>query len=149
MNIKGLVARLFDVARMVRYFLVGIAATGTYLGVFNLVAVPIGRFTPFTGHLAGLAVSIVVSYCGHHAFTFRRSGDHGHYFARYVVITATLSLSSSILAFVLDRSFHLSAATISLTITALYPGISYLLHTLWTFAEHRKEKPILGAERAS
>ncbi len=142
MKIKGLGARLFDLTRLVRYGVVGIAATATYLLVFNLVALPVGPFSPFAGHLAGLSVSILVSYAGHHGFTFRRSGLHTRYFTRFVAITATLSLLSSAIAFFCDRYLGLSAAAISLLISALYPGASYLLHTLWTFAEHRAEKAI-------
>jgi len=137
LNLKRLCARLFDLARMARYATVGIAATATYLAVFNLVAAPLGPGRPFTGHLAGLCLSILVSYTGHHAYTFRRSGLHGRYFARFVVITAALSVLSSAAAFACDRTGY-SAAAISLLVTMVYPAGSYLLNTLWTFAEQQR-----------
>lgn len=133
----GLAERLLDAARALRFGLVGISATVTYLGIVNLAAVPIGPLTPFHAHLLGLGGSIALSYAGHHAFTFGRKGRHGFYFRRFAVITAMLFVLSSAGAFVCDHYLHFPAAIISLLVAGLYPCCSYLLHSLWTFAEAR------------
>jgi len=136
--LSRLAERLLDAARAFRFGVVGIAATVAYLGLVNLLAVPVGPLTPFHAHLVALCISISVSYLGHHAFTFARKGRHRVYFSRFAAITALLFVLSSVLAYVCDAMLHLSAAVISLTITVLYPAASYLLHTLWTFADERK-----------
>jgi putative flippase GtrA len=133
----GVAGRLLDAARVFRFGLVGIAATLTYLGIVNLVAVPIGPLSPFAAHLIGLSCSIVLSYAGHHAFTFARKGRHGVYAWRFAVITAALFMLTSAIAYACDRFLHLPAVFISVLITVLYPCGSYLSHTLWTFAEER------------
>ena len=132
-----LVNRLLDVARAFRFGLVGISTTLTYLGVVNLVAVPVGPLSPFHAHLIGLCCSIGLSYAGHHAFTFARKGRHRVYFRRFAIITAALFLLSSAIAFACDHYLHLPAAIISVLITVLYPGGSYFAHSVWTFAEER------------
>jgi putative flippase GtrA len=129
--------RLFNVARAARFSLVGAAATATYLVVANLVAMPLGPLSPFVAHLAGLGCSVLVSYGGHHAFTFRRVGAHVHYARRFAVITAILVTLTSLFAFVCDRALGLPAIAISVMVTVLYPAGSYVLHSLWTFAERR------------
>jgi putative flippase GtrA len=137
----GFAERLLDATRVFRFGLVGIAATLTYLGIVNLVAVPVGPLSPFMAHLIGLSSSIVLSYAGHHAFTFARKGRHGVYFRRFAVITAALFILTSALAYACDRFLHLPATIISGLITVLYPCGSYLAHTLWTFAEERGNHP--------
>ena len=133
----GFAERLFDLAQAFRFGLVGIAATLVYLGAVNLVAVPVGPLSPFHAHLLGLACSIGISYGGHHAYTFARKGRHRLYFRRFATITAVLYVLASAVAFVCDHYLHLSAALISLLVAVLYPGVSYLAHALWTFAEVR------------
>jgi putative flippase GtrA len=132
-----LAERLLDATRAFRFGVVGLSATLAYLGLVNLLAVPVGPLTPFHAHLVALCMSIGVSYAGHHAFTFARKGRHRVYFSRFAIITALLFVLSSVLAYVCDATLHLSAAVISVTITVLYPAASYLFHSLWTFAEER------------
>jgi putative flippase GtrA len=136
--------RLLDAARAFRFGLVGATASLAYLGLVNLLAVPLGPLAPFHAHLVALCCSIGVSYVGHHAFTFARKGRHRFYFRRFVIISALLFVLSSALAFICDATLHLSAGVISVTITVLYPAASYLFHSLWTFAEERKP---LAADR--
>jgi putative flippase GtrA len=129
--------RLLDKARAFRFGLVGIASTITYLGIVNLLAIPVGPLSAFEAHLIGLSSSIGLSYVGHHAFTYARKGGHGVYFRRFAVITAALFILTSALAYACDRFLHLPAAIISGLVTVLYPCGSYLGHTLWTFAGER------------
>jgi putative flippase GtrA len=136
--LQRLAERLLDAARAFRFGLVGVTASLVYLGLVNLLAVPLGPLAPFHAHLVALTCSIGVSYFGHHAFTFARKGRHRFYFRRFAIITALLFVLSSALAFICDATLHLSAAVISVMITVLYPAASYLLHSLWTFAEERK-----------
>lgn len=135
-----LAARLFDAAQAFRFGMVGVFATLTYLGIVNLLAVPVGPLSPFHAHLVALSSSIGVSYAGHHAFTFARKGRHGFYARRFACITAALFVLTSAVAFACDRYLHLSAALISVLVTMLYPGGSYLAHSLWTFAEARADR---------
>lgn len=134
---SGLADRLLDVARAFRFGLVGISATLIYLGIVNLVAVPIGPLSPFHAHLLGLCGSIALSYAGHHAFTFARKGRHRVYFRRFATITAVLFMLTSAVAFACDHYLHLPAVIISVLITVLYPCGSYFAHSLWTFAEEK------------
>ena len=134
----GLRARLLDVARAVRFGIVGISATLTYLVLANLLAVPLGPMTAFHAHVAAICCSILVSYTGHHAFTFARKGRHGFYFGRFAAITALLFVLTSALAYAMDADLHLPALVISIAVTVLYMAASFVLHSLWTFVAERE-----------
>jgi putative flippase GtrA len=133
-SVKG----LFDRARAFRFGLVGISATLAYLVIVNLVAVPVGPLSPFAAHVFALAASIGVSYGGHHAYTFRRDGDHGFYMRRFAAITAAIFVLTSAFAFACDRYLRLPAAAISVMVAVLYPALSYVFHSLWTFEERHR-----------
>ena len=126
--------RIFNAARLFRFGVVGCTASLAYLALVNLLAVPIGPLTPFAAHLIALTFGIGISYAGHHAFTFGHKGGHRVYFTRFAVTTAVLFVLAGAVAYVCDRQLHLPAALISLLVTVLYPSLSYLTHTLWTFA---------------
>src|SRR5579872_1829212 len=109
---SGLSDRLLDATRGFRFGVVGVAATVTYLGFVNGLAVPLGPLSAFHAHLVALSASIVVSYAGHHGYTFRRKGRHGFYFRRFAAITAMLFVLAGIVAFACERYLHLPALVI-------------------------------------
>ena len=134
----GLAEKLFDLARAFRFGVVGLTASAAYFVIFNVTAAPIGPLAPFEAHLVALTISILVSYFGHHAYTFRLAGGHAFHFTKFAIVTAVLVVASSGLAYLLDRYGHYPAIVTSLVIVVFYPGASYLLHSLWTFGAARK-----------
>lgn len=140
---RALWGTILDVARAIRFGVVGLTATAAYLALVNLLAVPVGPLAPFPAHLVALSSATVLSYAGHHSFTFRRKGGHGLYLSRFTLVTAGLFLFTSAVAFACDRWGHYPASVISVVVAILYPATSYLVHCLWTFAEGGKpgEKP--------
>jgi putative flippase GtrA len=132
--------RLFDWTRAARFGAVGIAATLSYLVLSNLIAVPVGPASPFVAHVIALTASVWISYAGHHRFTFRLNGGHGIHFSRFTIVTAALFALAAAFAYGCDRGLHMPALEISIMVAVLYPAASYVIHSLWTFADHRREK---------
>ena len=135
---------LINLARAFRFGVVGVIAAGVYLAVFNLVAAPIGPLPGFAANLAALSVSILVSYFGHHAYTFRLAGEHVFHFTKFAIVTAILIVLSTVVAYLCDRYGHYPPYVTSLVIVVLYPCLSYVTHCLWTFGAARKEHNAAG-----
>jgi putative flippase GtrA len=132
--------RLLDWTRATRFGAVGITATLAYLVLANLIAVPIGPASPFVAHVIALSGSIWISYAGHHRFTFRLNGGHGVHFSRFTIVTAALFALATAFAYGCDRGLHMPALAISILVAVLYPAASYVIHSLWTFADQRRGK---------
>jgi putative flippase GtrA len=132
--------QLLDWARALRYGMVGISTAALYFVLINLCAKPIGWLSPFAANVLALTISVSASYLGHHAFTFRKSGQHQLYMRRFGIVTAGIFVIVSVLAWVGDEVFHLPALAISIMVSLAYPVLSYILHSLWTFAEAHQRR---------
>lgn len=136
--------KLLDTGRALRFGLVGIASSAVYLLLFNLTAQPIGPLSALSAHVAALGCGIAVSYSGHHLYTFRRTGGHALYFSKFVITTAALFALTSGVAFAGDRWMGYPPAVISMINVVLYPALSYVIHSVWTFGDARK-RPVVEA----
>lgn len=116
---------------LLRFNLVGWAATGAYLGIGLALGLQ-ANADPMTVHLIAFPVSIVVSFLGHAYFTFRRSGVH--YIFRFAATTLVLFLVSSAVTYLLTESYEASSALTVTVVTFGYPILSFILHAAWTFA---------------
>ena len=116
-----------------RFILSGIAATITYLAVTLLLVSSAVRLEPVIASALASGVSILVSYVGHHSYTFERSGQHGFYFPRFIIVTSVLFLLSTAGMYVFTRVIPTDPLYVVIVITAIYPVASYLLNLLWVF----------------
>lgn len=116
-----------------RFIVVGLIATGVYFG--STVALGSSRvgLSPVTANTIGFVISILVSYFGHHFYTFRVSGRHDFYFPRFLFVTLTLFGLSTVATKVLTETFGVSHVLVTAGIALAYPPSSYLLNFLWTF----------------
>ena len=124
-------------ATFVKFVLVGIAATATYF-CLSLALVSMNRFDPFTVNFLALTISILVSYVGHHKFTFKKQGSHAFYFPRFLFTTLISLVYSNGIVFVVVYSLKQSVSLSTTIVTVTYPILSFTMHLLWTFAS-RKE----------
>jgi putative flippase GtrA len=117
-------------SRLVRFVLVGLVGTGTYFALtmgLVLAGQPIE-----IAHIAGYAVSIVVSYLGQKIVTFGIRGQHRRSGFRFLLATAGIAAVQYGLILVLAR-YGLDARMAVVVSTFYYPVASFLVHTLWTF----------------
>lgn len=125
--------RLFQ---FVRFNIVGILATACYFCV-GMALELLSDLTPVQVHLCAFGVSIVLSYLGHSRFTFGVSGRR--YLIRFIVITAILFGSSTLLTRLLSDNEAVPQILIVGIVTVAYTVASFLLHSLWTFTEPRSQ----------
>ncbi|MEM7498392.1 MAG: GtrA family protein [Pseudomonadota bacterium] len=82
------VGLMAEVWRIVRFGIVGVAATLTHaLGVFGFVE--LAGLAPSLANPAGFLLAVPVSYLGHYFFTYASAHAHGETAMRFVVVSGT------------------------------------------------------------
>jgi putative flippase GtrA len=116
---------------VLRFALVGVAATLSYLGV-SLLLLDRG-WVPQLANLGGFAAGTGLSYLGHYFFTYRSNERHLKTGSRFIGTTIGLTLASSLLhqaVLLLGAEPRLA----SLVVTCCYPPLSFLLNHFWSFS---------------
>lgn len=119
-----------DLGAVVRFGVVGVAATMTYLGISLLLLD--GGMAARAANLVALVGGTAASYLGHYFFTYRSREAHLRVGQRFVVVTAGLwllcaALHSAVLW--LGATPRAASAAIALT----YPPLSFLANHFWAF----------------
>lgn len=119
-----------------RFIVVGIAGTLTYCVVTLVLSSPWMAWPMAVASVAGFVVSLVVSYAGHAKFTFAvRDDRHGRFGPRFLCASVGLAVLCSGLAQALVSGLGLNPAVVTGLIAVMYPGASFLMHSIWSFAE--------------
>jgi putative flippase GtrA len=123
---------LTEARRIIRFGMVGVAATLTHIAVANAVlALVIG--SPYVASAAGFVVAFAVSYLGHYHFTFAKNGSHGQSLPRFFLVALTGFLGSLMVLKVIAEQGAIPQA-VSLTLSILViPGLTYLAARVWAF----------------
>lgn len=116
-----------------RFLVTGIAATATYFVATLLLMASPTRFEPVVASAVASAISIAVSYAGHHRYTFERRGHHGFYLPRFIAVTVALFLLSTLGMYVFTVAIPTDPIFVAIVITATYPVASYVLNLMWVF----------------
>lgn len=123
----------FTQAATLRFALVGVAATATYFAVAMLLIGSRAGFDPVLASALASGTATLVSYAGHHRYTFVRKGRHRFYFPRFVAITGALFLLSTMAMYVFTHMIPIDPRYVAGAITVSYPIASYVLNFLWVF----------------
>lgn len=132
-----------DLAQLLRFGVVGVAATLTNFVVTVLAIERLGLAPPVAATLAVL-VAFGVSYGGHRGFTFRAPRDHRRHLPRFLL--AQGAIFALCLAFTgwANDTLHWHHRWVAATVCVLWPLLSFFVARRWVFAPPR---PALG-ERA-
>jgi putative flippase GtrA len=122
-----------SIARVARFGVIGLLATATYFLTTVALGNPPVSMEPIAANTIGFILSVVVSYVGHHRFTFRMDGAHGYYFPRFISVTVVLFLLSTAAVAVFRDILGYSHTLVTATIAVSYPVASYALNFLWAF----------------
>lgn len=123
------------VAEMARFGSVGLAATAVHAGVYAAL-VAVASAPPQSSNFIAFAIAFVVSFLGHHHFTFRgRSRSAGRAAVRFLVVAlAGYALNAGFVALTTQKLAKppLVAVLFMLFVT---PVVTYVLAKLWAFAD--------------
>lgn len=120
-----------------RFGMVGVLSTLVYFVTASLLGRPPIGVNPVVANTLGVAVSLLVSYVGHHQYTFKVQDGHRRYLPRFLVVTAGLFVLSSAATAIASYVWLFDHVAVTACITVCYPIASYLLNSLWTFS-HRQ-----------
>ena len=127
----GWEARPGELSAIVRFGVVGVAATLAFLGA-SLFFLDRGM-APRLANLSAFGVGTLTSYLGHYFFTYRSGGSHLRLGTRFLLVTAGLVG----MGIVLHHIALLVGATprqAALFVTVAYPPLSFALNHFWAFA---------------
>jgi putative flippase GtrA len=123
-----------DIKLLGRFGAVGLIATVSYFAITAGLGHSAIGFDPVVAHVLGTSASLLVSYAGHHRFTFRADGAHAFYLPRFLLVTGILFLLSTAAMAFGRYGLGLDHTLVTAGIAVGYPIMSYLLNALWTFA---------------
>ena len=129
MKVNSLFAHAY---RILRFGLVGGLATLTYLAV-SIGAVQLLDVRPSIASIAAIACGFVVSYTGHHQFTFRLTGRHHVHLPRFGVMQTTIFVVLGGLSTYLLEHKVADPTLVSILVAVSWPLISFVVAQLWVF----------------
>ncbi|UZE48078.1 GtrA family protein [Rhodopseudomonas sp. P2A-2r] len=118
-----------------RFGMVGIIATLLYFMTTTILGRPPFSIDPVAANSAGVAVSLLFSYLGHHRFTFGVASGHGRSLPRFLIVSGGLFVLSSAAMAAARYVWSYDHMLVTACITICYPVMSYLINSAWTFAE--------------
>lgn len=121
------------IKKMTRYVLVGVGVAGVY-SLFYVFFARDQHVNVILSDIIAVTASSIVSYLGHHYFTFSADGNHAQYVPRFAVqVTISYSVSAFIV-YVVSRD-NLSYLLLVLIVWIALPIINFLTMQLWTFVD--------------
>lgn len=122
--------------RAVRFLTVGVAAALLFFALtYALVSM---GMPPFASAVIGYATAFVVAYSAQRSWTFGGGHGHSHALPRYFIVQVGCALGSGLLAHVAAERFQMSPLAMSAITTVAASLVSYVLSSLWVFADHSR-----------
>jgi putative flippase GtrA len=121
---------------MLKFGVVGGTAIFVHLGVFSGL-IEFSTVRPMLANLLGFVLSLLVSFCGHNWWTFKR-GTEGRpsvsiIGSRYLVVVLSGFAVSSLIVFVSIEILQTRYAFTVFLIFAIVPLAQFIMGRLWTF----------------
>ena len=120
--------------RAVRFLTVGGGAALLFF-VLTYALVSLGM-PPFAGSAVAYATAFVIAYTAQRNWTFGGSHRHGRALPRYFILQAGCAVGSGVLAHVATEKLQMSPLAMSALTTVAACVVSYVLSSLWVFADH-------------
>jgi len=130
--VTGVDNSLIELGRIIRFGIVGIAATVIY-AVVSAAGNQALAITPVFASIIGQVTSAGVSYFGHLLFSFQVKANHQSYLWRFVIIAAvTFALNCGVTWLIADV-LKLAPRIAIATVTVLIPVVNYIANRFWVF----------------
>lgn len=113
--------------------MVGFVSTGAYL-LTSMVSARIFILDVTLSSIIGHIVSTIVSFSGHHKFTFRKKSQHALYLRRFLVLNGFCYLLNIAIIQITTKTLGLSSTVGFSWVAIIVPIASYLMNKFWVFA---------------
>ncbi len=120
--------------RIARFSLVGVLATAVHV---TLAYAARGAFdlAPVTANAVGFCGAFLISYFGHHQWTFARTGNHRAHLARFLVVSMLAYALSHFITVAVTGWMHLNYVLALGVILVMVPPANYVFSSFWAFAD--------------
>ncbi len=119
------------VAELVRFGVVGLVATVTYL-IVSIVVRSAGAgnyFANFSGYIA----SVAISYFGHRIVTFRSKQAHRRQGPRFILVSLLAFGLTNLIVYIFVDRLNLAFAFAAVAVAVSIPLFTWLLARTWVF----------------
>jgi putative flippase GtrA len=123
---------LLEFGRLMRFGVVGVAATLVYAGA-TLLAVEVFGFSPVPASIFGQLVAMGVSYAGHSRFSFGVRTDHRAFGWRFLLIAVLTFTLNAVVTWLLTDVLRMSHRISVAIVTVLIPLVNYFCNRFWVF----------------
>ena len=121
-----------EAARLLRFVVVGVAATATHYAI-ALSMVTVAGFPTQIAHVTGFLCAVPVSFLGHYHWTFGSRVRYGRAALRFVAVALGAFLVSMASLEALERFVAWHAAASLLVCVLVIPIASYVLNRVFVF----------------
>ncbi len=122
-----------DLRSIVIFGIVGVLATITHATV-AIALIEIGFLHPFSANAFGFGAGFLVSYFGHHRFSFQTGADHRQAMPRFLTIAGFGLFFNQAIVYALVNLAGFSYFLALAVIIATVPAFTYLAARRWAFA---------------
>ena len=129
----SVVLRSMTELRLFRFVVVGVGAAALFFVLTYALAS--AGLPPFLGSTLAYAVAFMVAYSAQRSWTFGGRHDHSHALPRYLAVQLCCALFSGTVSHVAVAGFGMSPLAMSALTTVLTSAVSYVLSSLWVFAD--------------
>ncbi len=120
-------------ALMVRYGLVGVAASVVHAGI-SLLLIEYFEWQPFWSHAMGFFGGLITAYLGHYHFSFRDKGAHKNRFPKFAITALTGFALHQSGVYLLVNQLQYDYKTLALPVLMVcVPVVTFLLSKFWVF----------------
>ncbi|NOE20674.1 GtrA family protein [Ruegeria atlantica] len=124
----------FDLRSILSFGVVGILATVTH-ALVAIALIEICSLHPFSANAFGFVTGFMVSYFGHHRFSFQSEAGHRRAMPRFLAIAGLGLFLNQVIVYLMVNlggvNYFLALCVIILTV----PAITYLTSRRWAFAK--------------
>lgn len=124
--------------QFIRFGIVGIVGTAIYLMIaISLPALSSFIVSPTAAAMVASVMSVLVSYMGHHKFTFTKVGQHSFYLPRFLILSVLLSCAVTVGTHLLTEVFSIEYRYAAVAVAVTYPIASFSLNHMVIFRDRR------------
>ena len=142
-----MIARLASL-RIVRFGIVGVAATLTHVGVAQLSHVLLSQ-PPLLANVIGFLVAFAVSYGGHYHWTFESDLPHRRSLPRFLLVSLSAFIVSEFIVWSATGPLGMPMSIAMGAVAIIVPLTSYIVNHAWTFASALPEQPDTSEHRCT
>lgn len=117
---------------IVVFGVVGVLATTVHFTI-GLTIVGFGLLRPFSANIVAFLTAFMVSYVGHHRFTFRSSEAHRDSLPKFFFVAVIGLALNQLIVFVMVDTLGLQYYSALIVVVLVVPIMTYLLGKVWVF----------------